>query len=556
MRSWRLVVLLSMTLWAAGEDSPAPTFARDIAPLIYHNCTPCHRPGEVGPFSLLSYSDVKRHARQIATVTGSRYMPPWLPEPGYGVFQGARRLTDGQIQMIKDWVNANTPRGDESTEPQPPHLTEGWQLGPPDLVVKAPRALNVPANGPDIFWNFILKPDLGATQHVRAIEIRPSQDRNIHHANVILDRVGSSNRLELKPGAGFAGMDLTIDRNPFDPDSHFLFWKPGTVPYSEPAGLAWRIDPGNELVLNTHIQPTGKEERVQPVIGLYFTADPPKRFPILLELQNDNALSIPPGAKDFVVTDDFKMPLDSDLLAIYPHAHYLGKLLEAYATMPDGSRKWLIRIPDWDLNWQAVYRYASPVFLPKDSVVSMRFSYDNSGGNPRNPNTPPKRVVAGNQAKDEMAHLWLQVLPRGPGDRRRVLQEALMEHRLEKNPDDFTACLNRGAIQLSRLNPQGAESSLQAAVRLDSHSPEAHDMLGMALRSLGRLNEATEQFRLALKADPKYMNARYNLATDLAKEGDLKGAVENFRVVAQAYPKAATVQEQYQRLLQRVSSQR
>ena len=556
MKSFLFVVLLSAPLWAAGQDSPAPTFAHDIAPLIYHNCAPCHRPGEVGPFSLLSYSDIKKHARQIATVTSSRYMPPWLPEPGYGNFQGARRLTDGQIQMIKDWVNANTPRGDESTEPSPPHLTEGWQLGPPDLVVKAPRPLAVPANGPDIFWNFILKPDLSSTQHVRAIEIRPSQDRNIHHANVILDRVGSSNRLEARPGAGFAGMDLTIDRNPFDPDSHFLFWKPGTVPYSEPEGLAWRIDPGNELVLNTHIQPTGKEERVQPVIGLYFTDQPPKRFPILIELQNDNALSIPAGAKDFVVTDDFKMPVDVDVLAIYPHAHYLGKLLEAYATLPDGSRKWLIRIPDWDLNWQAVYRYASPFFLPKESVVSMRFSYDNSGENPRNPNTPPKRVVAGNQAKDEMGHLWLQVLPRGPGDHRRELQEALMEHRLEKNPNDFTARLNLGAIQLSRLNPQGAEASLQIAVRIDSRSPEAHDMLGMALRSLGRLSEATEQFRLALKADPNYMNARYNLATDLAKEGDLKGAVENFRVVALAYPKAATVQEQYQRLLQRVSSQR
>ncbi len=344
-------------------------------------------------------------------------------------------------------------------------------------------------------------------------------------------------------------MDLTVNRNPFDPDSHFLFWKPGSAPYSEAAGFSWRLDPGNELVLNTHIQPTGKPEEVRPVIGLYFTHDAPSRFPMLLELDHDQALNIPAGAKDFLVSDDFKMPIDVDVLAVYPHAHYLGKVLEAYATLPNGERKWLIRIPDWDLNWQAVYRYVAPVFLPKGTVVSMRFRYDNSKDNIRNPNSPPKRVLGGNQASDEMGHLWLQVLPRGTGDHRRVLQEALMEHRLEKNPSDFAAHLNLGAIRLSRLDPQGAETALQAAIRTDPRSPEAHDMLGMALRTLGRSQEATEEFRLALKADPQYMNARYNLASALAKAGDLKGAVENFRVVAEAYPKVASVQEQYQNLL-------
>src|SRR5450755_3327972 len=161
----------------------------------------------------------------------------------------------------------------------------------------------------------------------------PGTSGNVHHANILLDRIGATRRLEATPGAGFAGMDVNIDRNPLDPDSHFLFWKPGSLPYAEPDGFSWRLDPGNLLVLNTHLQPSGKPEEVRPTIGLYFTEKPPTQFPLLLELEHDEALDIPPGARDFLAADDFKMPVDSDVLAIYPHAHYLGKLLEAYATL-------------------------------------------------------------------------------------------------------------------------------------------------------------------------------------------------------------------------------
>ena len=194
--------------------------------------------------------------------------------------------------------------------------------------------------------------------------------------------------------------------------------KPGSAPWVEPDGLAWKLDPGSDLVLNAHLKPTGAREEVRPSIGLYFTDVPPSRFPILIQLQDDNALDIPAGAQDFPVSDDFTLPADVDILAVYPHAHYLGHLLEGYATLPTGERKWLIRIPDWDPNWQAVYHYRESVFLPKGSIVSMRYHYDNSSTNPRNPNRPPKEVLGGNQSTDEMAHLWLQILPRGISDRR------------------------------------------------------------------------------------------------------------------------------------------
>ena len=539
MRSAAAVLALCVAAYGAPVD-----FAHDIAPIVYQYCSPCHRPGEAGPFSLLQYEDVKKHARQIADVTRRRYMPPWPPEHGYGDFSDELSLSEEQIRLIADWVTQGAPRGPESEIPPAPHFTEGWQLGPPDLILEAPESHALPASGPDVFWNFIFTPDVKTRRYVRAIEIRPGGKRIVHHANLYVDRARSARRQEIAPGAGFPGMDPVIERTAFDPDDgHFLFWKPGSVPRSEPDGLAWRLDPGNDLVLNAHLQPTGKPEQVRPSIGLYFTDKPQTRFPMLIQLEHDGALRIPPGVRDFIVSDDFRLPLDVDVLAVYPHAHYLGHVLEGYATLPEGGRKWLIRIPDWDPNWQGVYRYREPVFLPKGTVVSMRYHYDNSAANPRNPNQPPQRVVAGNRATDEMGHLWLQVLPRGTGDRRMELQEAAMLHRLEKYPDDFGARLQLGGIMLSRLNPSGAAAMLEAAVRIEPRHPEARNLLGSALAALGRNSEAIAQFRLALEARPDYENARLNLGRALLKAGKLEEAARDCRQVLAVFPGDRSAQD-------------
>ena len=497
------------------------------------------RPGEAGPFPLLTYSDVKKHARQIAEVTGTRFMPPWLPDPGHGDFVDERRLTDVQIRTIAEWVKQGAPEGPESEIPSEPKFTEGWQLGPPDLVLEAQRPFSVPASGPDVFWNFIFHPSLDHTRYVRAIEIRPGDKRLVHHANLVIDRAGWMRAREKTPGAGFAGMDLTVERTVFDFASHFLFWKPGSAPWVELDGFAWRLDPGSDLILNAHMRPSGKPEEVRPSIGLYFTDKPPTHFPMLLQLEHDGAINIPAGARDFTVTDELRLPLDVDVLAVYPHAHYLGTLLEGFATLPDGQRKWLIRIAHWDLNWQAVYHYREPVFLPKGTVISMRWHYDNSSENARNPNHPPKRVRTGDQASDEMGHLWLQVLPRGPNDRRRELEQALMQRRLEKYPDDFLARLNLGVILLSRANPAGAAAMLEDAVRVGPNEPEAHNFLGSALLTLGRSREAIDQFRLALKLRPDYPNAQYNLAKALVRSGRVEEAIQHFQHVAAELPEDA-----------------
>jgi tetratricopeptide (TPR) repeat protein len=291
---------------------------------------------------------------------------------------------------------------------------------------------------------------------------------------------------------------------------------------------------------------------VKPSIGLYFTDKPPDRFPLLIELERDSQLDIPAGARDFAVGDDFRLPLDVDVLAIYPHAHYLGHQLEGYATLPSGERKWLIKIRQWDPNWQGVYHYREAVFLPKGTIVSMRWHFDNSSANPRNPHHPPQRVQGGDQSTDEMAHLWLQVLPRGPGDRRRELQEAVMQHDVDKNPRDFWAHLWLGALLLSRLDPGSAEQALEQAVRLDPKQPEGHNWLGLALGSLGRTREAIEQFRTALELQPDYANARYNLARALAKSGRLEEAAETFTALAAADPADAQVHNDFGELLLRM----
>lgn len=292
--------------------------------------------------------------------------------------------------------------------------------------------------------------------------------------------------------------------------------------------MAWRIDRGTDLVLNMHLQPSGKLERLQPSLGVYFTDRAPTRFPMLLQLEHDGALDIPPGVRDFEITDSYTLPTDVDLIALYPHAHYLGKDLAGMVALPDGTRKTLIHIADWDLNWQAVYRLASPLYLPKGSVVSMRYRYDNSDDNPRNPNMPPRRVVAGNRSSDEMGHLWIQVVPRRRDDLP-LLQEALMRQRLRKYPGDFAAHANLGATlqSMGRLDEALVYLATAAAARPDDAT--AANNLGAALLAAGKGGEALEQFRRAVRLSPMFADARYNLGTTLLARGDTRSAIEQFQ---------------------------
>ncbi len=530
------------------------TFNRDIAPVMFHYCAPCHRPGESAPFSLLTYADAKSRAKQIAAVTHTRYMPPWPPEPGEGEFEGERRLTDAQIKMIAEWAAAGAPEGTPADLPSRPPFTEGWHLGNPDLVVELERPYTLAASGSDVFRNFVLHAPVTATRYVRAVELRPGNKRVVHHANILIDRSGSARRRHSNDGQiGFPGMDVQLEVGAFDPDSHFLFWKPGTPALSEPDEMSWRLDPDTDLVVNMHLQPSGKPEQIRPSLGIYFSAKPPTKFPMLLQLEYDGAIDIPPGDRNFVVEDELRLPLDVDALGVYPHAHYLGKDLQAFVILPDGTRRWLIHIKDWDINWQAVYRFKQPLFLPKGSLVKMRYTYDNSTENPRNPSNPPVRVVNGDRSIDEMGHLWLQVLPRPgqvAGDPRMVLQEALMRRRLEKYPSDYVAHYSLGAILMARGETSAAADRFRAALRARSNEPAAHNSLGAALLVLGDENGAISEFRSALALRPGYVDAHYNLGRTLAARGEYAEAIVHLREATRLNPSNAAAHMQLGAALQ------
>jgi len=549
---WAFVVLAVAAFGAASAHSgqralsqpsgnPSQvTFNRDIAPIMFRSCAQCHRPGEAAPFSLLTYSDAKRHARQIADVTESRAMPPWLPEPQKLKFADELRLSDEEINLIKRWVEQGAEEGAAADLPPLPKFVEGWRLGKPDLILTASKPLVLPPQGTDTYWNFIFPIPIQKTRWVKAIEIRPGDKRYVHHANILVDRSGASRAREAEPGAGFGGMEIRIESQVFDPDSHLLFWKPGTVPYVEPDGMALRLDKGTDLILNTHLQPSGKPEVIQPSIGIYFTPHPATKFPMLLQMENDLKLDIPPGEKNFVVGDDFTLPVDVELLAIYPHAHYLGKDIQAFATLPDGTKKTLIHIPHWNLNWQAVYRYAEPVLLPKGTTVSMRYVYDNSEENPLNPNHPPARVVGGNRSTDEMCHLWLQVLPvnfdPAQGDPRMALQEALSRHTVETNPADFEAHYNLAAMLQAKNDLVGAIKEYEVAVRLRPQDATGNNALGAALVAAGQGEKAVRYLEAAMKVRPDYFDAHYNLGMALAGQNDFEGAAQQFQLASKLQP--------------------
>jgi tetratricopeptide (TPR) repeat protein len=536
----RLLLLLSL-IFATPVFSA--TFDKDVAPIVFQHCAPCHHAGGIGPFPLLNYSDVSKHADQIVTVTQSRYMPPWPPEHGIGEFAGDRSLSPEQIRLISDWVKQGKPQGAAFDLPVPPRFDSAWQLGPPDLVLKMDKGFLLAAAGPDIFRNFILRSGVTRTRYVRGFELHMNNSRVVHHANVVLDRTQALRKRDGVDGQpGFEGMDVITEAAPdsFDPDSHFLFYKPGSFLTFEPPDMAWTLDPGTDLVLNLHLQPTGKPEMVQAEVGLYFTDRAPTRHPMLVQLEHDGALRIPAGSRDFSVTDSLVLPVDVQLLAVYPHAHYLGKQMDAWAILPDGKRVSLIRILDWDINWQAVYNYRKPLFLPKGTRLEMRISYDNSEQNPRNPNHPPRLVTAGNRSQDEMGHVWFQLLVVTNGktdqDPRLPIQEAVMRRRLEKYPADFLAHYNLAALLQSEGKLPEAISLYQTALRESPTSATAHNSLASALLMQDDLPAAIAELHQALACDPNYVSAHYNLAHALAVTGDLAQSAVEFRAVLAADP--------------------
>ncbi|REJ65514.1 MAG: tetratricopeptide repeat protein [Planctomycetota bacterium] len=511
-----------------------PTFARHIAPLMFARCAVCHRPGEAAPFSLLSYDDVAKRGEQILEVTRSRYMPPWQPEPGHFQFVGERRLSDAQLAMLAAWVEQGMPEGDRNELPPRPEWPDDWQLGEPDLVITMPEVYILPAEGQDVFRNFVLPIPVATTRYVRAVELRPGNKRIVHHASMFVDRSRSTRLLDKRdPEPGFEGMEVGDARYP---DGHFLGWTPGKTPDPGVPGISWRVDPGADLVLQLHMLPGGKPEPIQASVGLYFDEEPrTSRRAYTLFLKADEQLDIPAGESEFRTSESFRLPIDVEALIIYPHAHYLGKEVRAVAALPDGDELELLRIKDWDFNWQDSYRYQEPVGLPKGTTISMRWVFDNSADNPRNPSHPPQRVGYGNRSTDEMSHLYLQVLLQSEREEN-LMKLAEYRQRLAKHPGDWASHtqLGRALESLNRLAE--AMAAYRAAIRLQPDYALARQSLALALAAQGKPAEALEQLEVAVRLNPDDSRARFRLAHALNRDGQTARAVQEYQEVAQRDP--------------------
>ena len=525
----------------AAHEAAAPTFADDVAPIVLARCAPCHRPGEVGPFPLLTYDDVRRRARQIAEVTASRFMPPWKPAPGFGgPFIGSRRLSDADIALFRRWAEAGAPAGDLNRVPPQPDWPEGWRRGAPDVVVTMPEPYMVPADAPDTFRNFVLPIPIERTAFVAGVEFRPGNARVAHHANLRLDRTRSSRQLdEQDPAPGYEG---PISPQAHYPDGHFLGWTPGQLPPLAEPGMAWRLEPGSDFVIQLHMQSTGRPESIRASVGLYFTDDPPVRTPMMLRLGRQS-IDIPPGEPRYVIRDRFTLPVGAELIGIQPHAHFRATEIDGSATLPDGRTEPLIRIPDWDFNWQDVYRYETRPFLPAGTTVAMEYVYDNSAANPRNPDHPPRRVRFGQFSNDEMGDLWLQLLPRSEADRAtltrafmpKVLNEDIVgyESMLAADPDDAVLHRDVAVLYMTAGRTDAAIRHYRRSIELDPASATAHYNLATLLAAAGSLDEAVRHFRRAVALRPAHAAAHNNLGAVLRALGRLAEATPYFeRAVA------------------------
>jgi hypothetical protein len=413
-----------LTFDIAASAAPAPTFSHDIAPIIWNNCAACHHKGEVAPFSLTSYRDVAKRAKQIAEITTSRTMPPWHAEPGYGDFQHERRLTDEQIKLLADWAAAGAPEGDAKETPALPKFPEGWALGEPDLVVKMPEPYTLRAERPDVFRCFVVPLDVPAGKYVRAVEYRPANRKITHHALLFLDTTGAARRLDdADPGPGYSRMGGVG----FLPSGGLGGWAPGAPPHRFPEHAARKIAPGTDLVIQTHFHPSGKVETEQASVGIYLTDEAPTRTAVTLPLGLRSNIDIPPGVKDYTWSDAFTLPISVEVPGLSPHAHYLCRDMKVWATLPSGERKWLIWIKDWDFDWQGQYLYKEPLKLPAGSKVEMVYTYDNSADNPRNPSNPPRRVRRGEQTTDEMGITFISMMPESRADTLK-LRAAMRDH--------------------------------------------------------------------------------------------------------------------------------
>lgn len=389
-------------------DVRTVTFNKHIAPILFSNCAECHRAGEVAPFSLLSYSDAKRRASTIATVVTKETMPPWKGTAAGAHFVGQRGLSTSDIELINRWIEQGKQEGDASDLPEAPKFNDGWKLGQPDMVIQMPESFTVPAEGRDVYRNFVLDFELPEGKYIKAIEYRPSNRRVVHHALLTIDREGKARKEEKdddQPGSFSAGSPI----GQLLPGC-MATWTPGRDAVAQPDGLSVPWTKGADLVLQLHLHPSGKPEQEQSSIGVFLTDQPPTRSMADI-LLIDTKIDIAPGDKNFKTRAEVTLPIAVEAMGLFPHMHMIGRKMHLIAYPPKGDEIVLLKIDDWDFNWQTYYQYIEAIKLPAGTRVVLEAVHDNSADNPANPSNPPQQVTWGEQTTNEMSLAFFQIVP-------------------------------------------------------------------------------------------------------------------------------------------------
>lgn len=377
----------------------AVTFNREIAPILHAHCSTCHRPGESGPFPLLTFADAVKHARQIQITTSERIMPPWKPAPGFGKFREEAVLSEREIALIAEWVKGGMPEGSAADRPALPTFPAGWQLGQPDLILEMPQAFSLEAAGDDVHQHFVLPTGFTRDRLVEAVEFRPGNATVVHHASFYLDVTGAAKKLEdAAPDVGYGGGSGPQ----FLSYGKLRSWVPGMRPHRLPRGYGQLLRKGTDVMMEIHYQKSGKPETDRSKVGIYFA--PPSARQMVLEIQvMETTLAVPAGEARFHQHVTYTLPTATTIFDVAPHLHLLGREARAEAHLPDGRTKPLIWIKDWDFDWQGHYVFLEPVRLPAGTKIECDFYFDNTAANPRNPHHPPQHVYWGEQSREEMA---------------------------------------------------------------------------------------------------------------------------------------------------------
>ncbi len=396
----------------ANTEHNTVVFTQDIAPLLFAHCSRCHRLGEAAPFALLTYEDATRHGTQIREVIRQGLMPPWKPTSGFGKFKNEHRLANAEIKTISKWVESGMPRGPDSAMPSPPQFPTGWQLGTPDLELVMPEAFDVPADGPDIYRHFVIPIGLTKNRLISGFEFRPGAPEVVHHATTFYDTSGKGRELDAAdPGPGYS----RVGTPGFVVSGSLGGWGPGGLPNQLPVGMGRPLMKNADLIIQIHYHPSGRVVKDQSRIGLYFAPEWADRLVTEVMVAKVN-LVIPANQSEYLHQAEWTLPVDTILLDATPHMHVLGKKIQAVAILPNGERMPLIQINDWDFYWQDSYAFDKPVELPAGTRIQVDCIFDNSAGNPQNPNLPPQDVYWGDFSDDEMGICYFQATTKSYGD--------------------------------------------------------------------------------------------------------------------------------------------